>query len=122
MSGKFRSAIRMARGWRVPIIERFKVFPLSEVEKYGNNYFKEAIMVAPALVGMLAAAPLTLGVILFTMWYDQDKNMLKDRPFKKLYTVYRPDDPMIERMMWRPAYYNHEGTVPDKPVTGMYQT
>ena len=48
-------------------------------------------------------------------YYYKNENDLrwKDRPYKRFYTVYRPDDPRIENLKSRPAYYNPRGTVPD---------
>jgi len=114
----------MAGGWRVPVVQKFKVFPLSEVENYGNSYLKEMIKTAPALLCMLVSMPVAFCILLGVAKFDANHGLLQNRPFKKLYTVYRPDDPMIERMMWRPAYYNHEGTVPHHtaPVRGKFQT
>merc|ERR1712154_698569 len=48
------------------------------------------------------------------MIHQDEKDLrLKDRPFKRHYTVYRPDDPRIENLKARPQYYNPEGVIPD---------
>merc|ERR1712043_96606 len=56
-----------------------------------------------------------LAVVSLVYWYQKDQKDLrsKDRPYKKYYTVYRPDDPRIENLKARPQYYNPEGTIPD---------
>ena len=55
------------------------------------------------------------GIGLLTYMYQRNEKDLraKDRPYKKFYTVYRPDDPRIENLKARPQYYNPEGVIPD---------
>ena len=48
------------------------------------------------------------------MVYQDSKNpRFHDRPYKRHYTVWRPDDPRIQNLKNRPDYYNPEGTIPD---------
>merc|ERR1719510_606599 len=54
----------------------------------------------------------TIGLITLHSWNEKDLRY-KDRPYKRFYTVYRPDDPRIENLKARPQYYNPEGTSPD---------
>ena len=53
----------------------------------------------------------------YTYYDDKVTKRLTDKPYKHYYTVYRPDDPAIEHLRReRPAYYNDQGTLPEKAV------
>ena len=53
----------------------------------------------------------------YTYYDDKVTKRLTDKPYKYYYTVYRPDDPAIEHLRReRPAYYNDQGTLPEKAV------
>ena len=60
-------------------------------------------------VAMMVSATVGLGFL--HSWNEKDLRH-KDRPYKRFYTVYRPDDPRIENLKARPQYYNPEGTIP----------
>ena len=57
-----------------------------------------------------------VGLVGLYKWNQQDL-VMKDRPYKRFYTVYRPDDPRIENLRARPQYYNPEGVIPDINAT-----
>ena len=54
-----------------------------------------------------------IGMLAYMIHRDEKDLRFKDRPFKRHYTVYRPDDPRIENLKARPHYYNPEGSIPD---------
>lgn len=65
------------------------------------------------LVVSLTASSIAIGCLIYRFQEDQKNPRFKDKPFKRFYTVYRPDDPRIENLKARPDYYNPEGTIPD---------
>ena len=68
---------------------------------------------------MISFTGSALAVVSLVYWYKKDEKDLrgKDRPYKKYYTVYRPDDPRIENLKARPQYYNPEGVIPHPSTT-----
>ena len=65
------------------------------------------------MVVSLTASSIAIGCLIYRYQEDQKNPRFKDKPYKRFYTVYRPDDPRIENLKARPDYYNPEGTIPD---------
>merc|ERR1711862_571281 len=63
--------------------------------------------------------PYVYSTVLLAMQYNwQSKyQCYTNWPFKRQYTVYRPDDPRIDRLRKLPEHYNQEGTIPDPQAT-----
>ena len=112
MSSRIRSGLRLAKGWRIPIVDKYKFLNLSEKEKYGNSYLKEMVTSSPGITAFVALSTISAVIIAWGVRQQANNSRYSDRPFKFYYTVYRADDPRIERLRERPAYYNKEGTLP----------
>ena len=54
-----------------------------------------------------------MGMLTYLFVRNEKDLRTKDRPYKKHYTVYRPDDPRIANLRARPQYYNPDGVIPD---------
>merc|ERR1711920_459205 len=111
------AASRLSKGPLTPLLKRFRWFPLAEPEKYGGSYLKNAWKDAPCLVVSLTCSTVSIAMLGYMIHQDEKDLRFKDRPFKRHYTVYRPDDPRIENLKARPQYYNPEGTIPDVNAT-----
>jgi len=106
-------AERFSKGPIVPTFKRFRWFPLATPEKYGGSYLKNAIMDAPNFVICLGMGACAIGALAYMVYQDSKNPRFHDRPYKRHYTVWRPDDPRIQNLKNRPDYYNPEGTIPD---------
>ena len=58
-----------------------------------------------------------IGILTYLFVQNEKDLRSKDRPYKKYYTVYRPDDPRIANLRARPQYYNPDGAIPDVQKT-----
>merc|ERR1711929_46294 len=108
-----RLANKVARGWRVKTVEKWRLIQLSEKEKYGNSYFKEMLNQTPGLAVALGATAVSVGLLVYAHYLQAEHHLWSNFPYKRRYTVFRPDDPRIERLRNLPNHYNQEGTVPD---------
>merc|ERR1712029_303396 len=108
-----RLANKVARGWRVPVVQRWKIVNLSEKEKFGNSYFKEMLMQTPGVAVFLACQVGVVAMIAYGIHLQSTPHCFTNKPFKRRYTVFRPDDPRIERLREMPRHYNQEGTIPN---------
>jgi hypothetical protein len=59
----------------------------------------------------------SIGILTYLFVQNEKDLRTKDRPYKKYYTVYRPDDPRIANLRARPQYYNPDGVIPDVQKT-----
>ncbi len=113
--------------WKIPtgpktaLYRPFRIFNRASPEKYGGSYIKNCLAEAPELfisiVGMVIG---TLGAA-YLIKKDMDTGYLHNKPFRPYYIVIRPDDPLIEEVKQRPAYYKDPYKVPDHPIYERYK-
>ena len=65
------------------------------------------------LVLSLSMAATSLGIMTYLLTKERKDLRSIDKPYKRFYTVYRPDDPRIENLRRRPQFYNVDGEIPD---------
>ena len=54
-----------------------------------------------------------MGMLVYLYTKNEKDLRYKDKPYKRFYTVYRPDDERIANLRARPQYYNPDGVIPD---------
>merc|ERR1712111_290584 len=54
-----------------------------------------------------------VAMIAYGIHLQSTTHCFTNKPFKRRYTVFRPDDPRIERLREMPRHYNQEGTIPN---------
>jgi len=111
------AASRLSKGPVTEVVRKFKWFPMASPEKYGGSWLKNAWKEVPELVLSLTMSVTSMGMLIYMFQQNEKDLRAKDRPYKKHYTVYRPDDPRIENLKARPQYYNPEGAIPDVQST-----
>ena len=120
----FASKSHLAKGPVKGLFQKFKFFNIARPELYGGSYAKNLAAESPELIAAFFITVTGFGLIYNAYRQDLGLKHLTDRPYKRFYTVYRPDDPKIENLRQRPAYYNAEGTLPpyNKPVFELNKT
>ncbi|CAB4056944.1 unnamed protein product [Lepeophtheirus salmonis] len=85
-----------------PIFTQWRIFKLSEKEKYGNSFFREFATLYPEIIaaGMFAVSAAAYSAYVYK---KRGAEHYSNKPFKHVLTIVRPDDPEVERL----KYYCH---------------
>ena len=102
------------KGPKAPLYRPFKYFNMATPEKYGGSLFKNMLAEAPELFVSGILASLAFGFCFYSMYVDEKYGIHAHIPYKQDLVVIRPDDPMIETVKARRAYYENPMQQPGK--------
>ena len=93
------AAVRQFKQGKIqPLIEKYRVIKSARPEKYGGSYFKNACAEIPEVLFMSIYAVIGAGFVVRGYFKEKNELYYTNKPFKRYYTVFRPDDPRVERI------------------------
>eukprot|EP00093_Oithona_nana_P008586 08586.XXX_118830_119315_1 [CDS] Oithona nana genome sequencing. len=93
------------KGPKAPLYRKFKYFNMATPEKYGGSLFKNLMAEAPELLTSTVLVIISAGMLTYVAIRDEYTGGTKNKPYKEDLMIIRPDDPLIEIVKVRKAYY-----------------
>ena len=93
------------KGPKAPLYRKFKYFNMATPEKYGGSLFKNMMAEAPELITSTGLVIISAGILTYCAFRDETTGGTETKPYKEDFMVIRPDDPLIEIVKVRKAYY-----------------
>ena len=100
------------KGPKAPLYRKFKYFNLATPEKYGGSLFKNMMAEAPELITSTGLVIISAGILTYCAFRDETTGGTETKPYKEDFMVIRPDDPLIEIVKVRKAYYQDKMNPP----------